>query len=486
MKSMASPKAKNPIAAIAATLVKLYEYQKAWIADESRFKLSVKSRQIGWTFCTTLRHVRRRLKLKGTTVWVSASERQSREAIEYVKIHLQALGEAFDFDEIEFPGAECKAQQVTMRHNGARIIAMPANPDTMRGFAGDVVLDEFAFHRDAVKIWRAALAIASRGYQVEVISTSNGQAGKYWDICREAGVEPMGDMKVSRWKHGVWSVHWVDIHQAVAQGCPINIDEMRAAAGDEDTWLQEYCCVFLADAQNYIPMELIVAAESADASMDTSLEAFAAEPGDGYLGMDIGRKKDRSVIWLLKRLGDVCWTRRIEVMERTPFHAQFQMASSLMPLVRRAAIDATGIGAQIGEDLVRKWGSKVEAVEFNIANKERMATLTKRSFEERTLRIPSAPFIRRSVNAVKRYTSPTGHFRFDAERTDQGHADEFWALALGLSAASDPIAPVLMNVDVDTTTNTRRGDLAAARDILARREGGEYFTGTRERERRLW
>jgi hypothetical protein len=39
---------------------------------------------------------------------------------------------------------------------------------------------------------------------------------------------------------------------------------------------------------------------------------------------------------------------------------------------------------------------------------------------------------------VKRYTSPTGHFRFDAERTDAGHADEFWALALMNAAASGP------------------------------------------------
>jgi len=88
---------------------------------------------------------------------------------------------------------------------------------------------------------------------------------------------------------------------------------------------------------------------------------------------------------------------------------------------------------------VRKWGaSKIEAVDFNLANKEAMATATKRAFEERTVRIPAAAFIRRSLNAVKRYTSPTGHFRFDAERTAQGHADEFWALALSLAASSGP------------------------------------------------
>jgi phage FluMu gp28-like protein len=158
--------------------------------------------------------------------------------------------------------------------------------------------------------------------------------------------------------------------------------------------------------------------------------------GDCYMGVDIGRKKDRTVIWLVERLGDVAWTRKVEVLERTPFHAQFALIDSLMPLARRACIDATGLGMQLAEDLQRKWGTKVEPVTFNLENKEKMATLTKRGFEERKVRIPAAAFIRRSLNAVKRYTSPTGHFRFDAARTDQGHADEFWALALALSAAS--------------------------------------------------
>jgi hypothetical protein len=70
-----------------------------------------------------------------------------------------------------------------------------------------------------------------------------------------AGVRSSGEVK--RWKKGVWSVHWVDIYSAVAAGCPVNIAELKEAAGDEDTWLQEYCCVFLADAENYIPLELI-------------------------------------------------------------------------------------------------------------------------------------------------------------------------------------------------------------------------------------
>lgn len=412
--------------------VPLYPYQRAWVQDESRFKIAVKARQIGWTFAAALRVAILRVKKRGTTIWISASERQSREAIEYIKLHLEAMGRKFSAEEVEFPGVDAKIQLIKV-DNGSRIFAMPANPDTVRGFAGDVVLDEFAFHRDPVKIWRAALAIASRGHQIEVISTPNGAAGKFYELARKAGlISPSPAQR----QVGIWSAHWCDIHTAVAQGCPVNVRELREAADDDDSWMQEEECVFLADAENYIPMELVVGCESEAATLE--LPASFVAKGQLYLGVDIGRKKDRTVLWLLEKLGDVLWTRQVEVLPRTPFKVQFSLIDALMPGVTRACVDATGLGMQLAEDLRDKWGAKVEPVQFNIANKESMATNTKRQFEERLVRIPPAAFIRRSVNAVKRFTSLTGHFRFDADRTEQGHADEFWALALGLAAASGP------------------------------------------------
>ena len=469
--------------------VSLYPYQKEWITDGARFKLMVKSRQTGLSFGTSFGHVRKRVKECGTTVWVSASQRQSKEAIEYVQMHARAVKQIFAYKQIEFPDTHDKAEMVTFRHNGARIIGLPANPDTMRGFSGDVVLDEFAFHRDPYKIWRAALAIASRGHGIEVISTPNGQQGKYWDVCRECGVPAIGGAEQMKWQHGVWSVHWLDIFNAVRQGCPIDVAAMREAAGDEDTWMQEYCCIFLADAENYIPMELIVAAESEAATLDVPGD-FVAQ-GDLFLGVDIGRKKDRTVIWLVEKLGDVLWTRAAVVLERTPYRVQFEMISALMNGVRRGCVDATGIGAQIGEDLVARFGARVEAVEFNLANKEAMATATKTRFENRTLRIPAANHIRRACNAVKRYTSPTGHFRFDAERTEAGHADEFWALALANAAAADSIQAAIASGDPAEAHGRDRGAMSQAlrepqTDTLATGDAGEWGARLSRGRRELW
>lgn len=63
--------------------------------------------------------------------------------------------------------------------------------------------------------------------------------------------------------------------------------------------------------------------------------------------------------------------------------------------------------------------------------------------------MPEDRLLRSAIHAVRRIPTASGHFRFDADRTDAGHADEFWALALVLHAAdgriisNDFVAPAL-------------------------------------------
>lgn len=66
--------------------------------------------------------------------------------------------------------------------------------------------------------------------------------------------------------------------------------------------------------------------------------------------------------------------------------------------------------------------------------------MVKRAFEERTIRIPDHRDVRADINSVKRFVTPAGNIRFDAEHTDRGHADRFWALAMVVNAASEPPA----------------------------------------------
>ncbi|HXE75331.1 MAG TPA: terminase family protein [Candidatus Xenobia bacterium] len=430
----------------------LYPYQERWVQDDSRFKIACKARQIGFTFAAAWRVVDKRLNEPGLTLWISASERQALEAMEHVRRFCRELKCAALLEEEFVAGTQVK-QRVVRLPNGSRIIALPANPDTVRGFAGDVVLDEFAFHRDAEAIWRAAFATATRGFQIEIISTPNGTRGKYYELARAAGlVERDG----AGGGEGGWSGHWVDLARARAQGFRVDVEALRAAIADEDAWQQEYCCAFLSDAAYFIPPELIVAAESSSAS--TALGEGAASAASLFLGVDVGRKRDLTVLWAVAvenfeapAEARVFVTRGVRVLERQPFAAQRAALDALLRVpgeshisnlkfeIARCAVDATGLGAMLAEELAARWGARVEPVVFTAALKEALAVRVKRLLEERRLKIPYDPAIRSAMGALKRLVTPAGTVRFDAERSEAGHADHFWALALAVHAAEAPV-----------------------------------------------
>ncbi len=262
-------------------------YQFHWIRDDSQLKIAVWSRQSGKSFAAALRAVLKCLEKRTQYIILSKGERQSRLFMEKVKDFCRVFKELRMLP--EYAAAEetdDKTMEVFFPHNHSRIIGLPANPDTARGYTGHIVLDEFAFHGDAHKIYAACFPIITRGYSIEVISTPNGTAGKFYEIAKAAGLvgevsgarcpvpekevpgircqvpgeKPLPDSLTPDTRHltpALWSGHKVDIYSAVEQGLPAKIDLLRSGCDDEETWLQEYCCQFLSDAQNYIPLELI-------------------------------------------------------------------------------------------------------------------------------------------------------------------------------------------------------------------------------------
>jgi len=201
-----------------------------------------------------------------------------------------------------------------------------------------------------------------------------------------------------------------------------------------------------------------------------------------YLGIDIGRHHDRTVFWLdevqvsgsrFQVSGSTALTdtshlaadtlpvavaRLVRTFSNTPFAEQLAFAREMLsllgpdgrPLVRRACIDSTGMGAPLAEALEQEFGPRVEPVTFTAAVKEDMAYRVKRRMEQRLDLIPDAPEIARAFGTVKKLTTVAGNTRFDAERTDLGHADEFWAKALADLAAEQPASHLCDGVIVGT------------------------------------
>lgn len=410
----------------------LYAYQRRWVNDDARFKIAMFARQCGKTFTSTLElalDCARAEALGQRRRWVilSRGERQAREAMnEGVKLHLAALSagfKAYDYDwspgvkalEVELPG-------------GSKITALPANPDTARGFSANVLLDEFAFHQDSRAIWKALFPVISKpGLKLRVISTPNGKGNKFYDLMTG--------------KDDGWSRHTTDIYQAVADGLPRDVEELRRGAGDDDLWAQEFELKWLDEASAWLTFELITGCEH-----DMAGQPEHYQGGPCFVGVDIAARNDLFVIWVFEQVGDVLWTREIIERRRITFAEQDMLLDDVFARYRviRCCMDQTGMGEKPVEDARARHGSsRVQGVLFTAAAKLELATRGKEGFEDRTLRIPAGRAdLRADLHKLKKVTGATGVPRFVADSDSNGHADRTWACFLAQQAADGGSVPI--------------------------------------------
>ena len=256
---------------------------------------------------------------------------------------------------------------------------------------------------------------------MRVISTPNGKANKFYELMTG---ESDG-----------WSRHVCDIYQAVREGCPRDVDELKAALADPDAWEQEYELKWLDEASAWLSYDLIASCEADEAG-----EPERYGGGPCHVGIDLGRRRDLTVIWVDEMVGDVAWTREVVRLRRVSFAEQDAEIDRVMRSynVERVCMDQTGLGEKMVEDAQGRHGRyRVEGVLFTGAVKQALAIALKRRFEDRQVRVPTERQTRDALHAVKKITTAAGNDRFDAERTDKGHADEFWAAALAEMARGE-------------------------------------------------
>lgn len=426
-------------------------YQARWLKDTSRLKIVEKSRRVGLTYVQSYEDMLDAARAdKPMDVWFSsADESAAKEYILYVaqwarifNIAAEDLGET-----VISKNDDIKALTVQLA-TGKRINALTSNPKAFRSKGGKLVLDEFAFHADQEAMWKAARPIITWGYPARILSTYNGKGNRYYRMVSEA------KKAIAESRAPLWNLHTITFEQAVHEGLADRIagrtltheerlawiERERQECGDEDTWRQEYMCNPVDESSAWLPWELIVGNEHADAGQLEKLE----REGECYIGWDVARTQDKSVIWVVQRLGDVFWTRHVKTMRRTTFAEQLDAFDGLMRLTgaRRACIDETGLGKPIVEEAQARWGQyRVEGVTFSGAVKQHLATHGKQLFEDKRVRLPVSRDIRDSHHAVRKMTTVAGNPRFDADRNETGHADEFWAHMLALHAGDQAMQP---------------------------------------------
>lgn len=434
-------RAATPEPARAKPYVALLPYQRAAIESHARFRWNCWARQTGKSFTKSLRRILRGLNRRRDQIFLSAGERQSRELMDKARRHCQVLKIAFDFiDDHAFAG-------ITMRHmeiklpGGVRIIALPANPQTARGFSGDVLLDEFAMHEHDRDIWAAMFPTLLRGGgELDIASTPKGCGNLFYKLRDNPR----------------FTTSIVTLPDAIAQGLHVDEAAMREAMDDDLLYRQEFLCEFLDESTAFLTYAQIAACADSDLAPAADVAALARDPRELFIGVDVGRHRDLTVVWVLaaepqasagamsppvnriRIVHDVWVTAGLFELAGASFTAQESLLAELLaiPQVRRCCIDAGGLGMQLAEQAVERFGAhRVESVTMTTALKSQLAGGLRIAVERGRIRIPDDERIRRDWHGVQRTVSVSGHFRLDAPRREGSHADRFWAAALAIHAA---------------------------------------------------
>ena len=414
----------------------LLPWQSRWIADKSRFKIALWSRQTGKSTSSAFEAVEDCLLRKTRWLCVSAGERQALEWMRKAK----ELSEAYEIalagyqEQRDAPEALMKSAEISWP-NGSRLIAIPANPSTARGYSAHLVLDEFSEHEKPDEMWRSLYPTITNPlrdqFKVRVLGTPKGLGNKFSDLWHD---EASG-----------WSRHRITIHDAIAQGLAVDLEQLKQGMGDPEGWAQEYECEFLDASNILLGYDLIALCESDTAHREVDDGFWEARGDRVFCGIDFARKRDLTVCWTLEAVGDVLRTREVLELRGMSTPEQVEILRPRIQRAQRVSLDYTGPGVGFGDFLVQDHGEykpdghkfgRVELVTFTNATKCDLFSKLRMEFERQRLRIPISREIREDLHSVHRVSLAGGGVTYRAPHTSDGHADRCTALALALRAAA--------------------------------------------------
>ena len=439
------------------------------------------SRQIGKSFILANWAIMRLVLFPGRLVTVLSNSKDNgaefaikcREVCE--KLYEAAQIDAYEFEDLSPDPKGLSADEVyeamnyevrvRVKGKWGRIKVLAANPRTARGFSGDLVLDEFAFHEDGAAIWEAAEPIISANpdYLCRISSTGNGRRNMFYQLISE------GRMKYHKMPRSEAHRLGLKIFSAVT-GREITPAQAREEASDKAAYDQNYECAFRDENSALLTANLVNQAKREGIPVEndhwsaTTLAELHRRGGDLYVGVDVGRTRDLTVMWVLSQRGPALATAAVLRIRNMRLPDQQRELDKLVDLrgFRAAALDMTGLGLGLTEYAQDAHGwSRIEGVNFGTTEAldpqraardgdrretarvtEIMATNLVQAFEDRRVTIPTNPEIADDLRRPEKIVTPGGKVSIAAARSPEDHADHFWALALAQRAAEGGSGPL--------------------------------------------
>ena len=256
-------------------------------------------------------------------------------------------------------------------------------------------------------------------------------------------------------------------------------DFIKDGCSDEESFNQEYMCVAADDDGAFIEYELIdrckIKGEGLTGVTDKKKskgkwisEWRSSDPiGNGplYLGWDLAKVNDLSVVWMAEDVAGRLVSRRVKAMHKVDFSEQYEEVDEYMstPNVVRMCLDSSGMGERPYEEMRAKYGWRVEGVKFTAPAKEAMAFNLRGDMEDAKFLTPDERFVVADFRKMRKVRTGGGNIRFEGERDKDGHSDRFWGAALCREAKGHGAGASMPPAALRTRAANARRSLAAAR-----------------------
>ena len=344
--------------------------------------------------------------------------------------------------------------------NKMEVTALSSNADAMRGWRGYKIADEFAIHKQQPEMLDAILPSRMWRFPFAFVSTHKGINSEFNKLIKKY---KKGDLGAD------WNLISIPIQRAVADGLLEKIYKRPFTEEERQEWLanlereegqrrwkQEYCCIPEDEAGAFFSYDLLIASEM-DGVLYDDIQKFSGATqeqealkwfekiaaliksdglGKFYIGMDIGRDINYTVLCLIEEFAGIKFIRALAALEKIRFQVQQDCARIWIRTdrFRRACVDNRGMGRETVERLQQDFGPYlVEKIDFNLVLKEKMAYSVYQGLTDRLLKIPISDTVRDDFHSIRKETTDAGNVRYVAKVNDtdpNSHGDYYTAISL--------------------------------------------------------
>lgn len=399
-------------------------YQKRLFADKARLIVVVKSRQVGMSEAAAALAVSEAMSTAKRAVWIlsvnlASGKEVIRKCLQWARVFIACDPSG------NLPTIVRETTESLELANGSRITVLPCTERAVRGKTGTVIWDEAAHAQNDQAIYDAIapVIVSNPHLRMILISTAFGDRGVFYNVYH--GKYDTPTLK--------WSKHRIDVNDAVADGFPRSVLELRGTY-TADAWAQEFMCAFNSQKDRYYSVQLIKKCYAVELAPD--MERVINQR---VISIDVASKADTSVAVIVDEDGDQNFHIHSPVVlstsqDRRTYPQQFTMLCDIIgdgEDYTNIVIDANGVGAGLASMLRERYGSKV--VEFipSASWKSKYIPGLKYDMEAGNVEIEPVGVLTTAFNAVKEIRTANNVVVFRAPRDDSGHADGYSASLMG-------------------------------------------------------